>query len=80
MKALSTYKQSQYEGLYTSPEILKAIETIAGDELLTPKSRASKLWACSTAEQNEQIANLAWSYASAEVEELYWANTLAFKR
>lgn len=80
MKALSAYKQSQYEGLYTSPEILKAIETLAGDELLTPKSQAWQLWAWSTAEQNEQIADLAWSYASAEVEELYWANMLAFKR
>jgi len=73
-------KNNSYDSLYTSGEILKAIETLAGDDIRDETSAAYKMWAAPTVEQDAEIADLAWSYASAEVEELYWGGNVAYKR
>lgn len=80
MNPMDYNKNPRYESLYTSGEILKAIETIAGDSVLDGDSRAYKLWAAATPEQDELIADLAWSYADSDVDTLYWGNCVAFKR
>lgn len=73
-------RDSRYAGFATSGEILKAIETLAGDDILDETSVAYKMWTSPTVEQDSKIADLAWSYADPDVDTLYWGNLVAFKR
>lgn len=73
-------RDSRYAGFATSGEILKTIETLAGDDILDEKSVGYKMWAAPTIEQTDDIADLAWSYADSDVDTLYWGNSVAFKR
>jgi hypothetical protein len=73
-------RDSRYAGFATSGEILKAIEELAGDDILEETSAAYKLWASPTVEQDADIADLAWSYADDETDTLYWGGNVAFKR
>ena len=73
-------KDSRYAGFCTSGEILKAIEELAGDDILEETSAAYKLWAAPTVEQDADIADLAWSYADNDTDQLYWGGNVAFKR
>lgn len=73
-------KSNSYNSLCTSGEILKAIETLAGDDIRDETSAAYKMWAAPTVEQDAQIAELAWSYADEDVEQLYWGGNVAYKR
>ena len=71
---------SRYQRFATSGEILTAIEDIAGDDILDDSSVAYKIWAAPSVEQDGQIAKLAWSYASADVDTLYWGGCVAYRR
>lgn len=73
-------RDSRYAGFATSGEILKAIETLAGDDILDNTSAACKMWAAPTVEQDVEIADLAWSYASDDTDQLYWGGNVAYKR
>jgi len=73
-------RDSRYAGFCTSGEILKAIETLAGDDILEETSAAYKLWSSPTVEQDADIADLAWSYADNDTDRLYWGGNVAFKR
>jgi hypothetical protein len=73
-------KSNSYDSLCTSGEILKAIETLAGDDIRDETSAAYKMWAAPTVEQDVEIADLAWSYADQAVEQLYWGGNVAYKR
>jgi hypothetical protein len=73
-------KNSSYDSLCTSGEIIKAIETLAGDDIRDETSAAYKMWSAPTVEQDAEIADLAWSYASEETEQLYWGGNVAYKR
>ena len=73
-------RDSRYAGFATSGEILKAIETLAGDDILDNTSAAYKMWARPAVEQDNQIADLAWSYADDETDILYWGGSVAYKR
>lgn len=73
-------RDSRYEKFATSGEILKAIETLAGDDILDETSIAYQLWAAPTVEQDAEIAELAWSYADKATDQLYWGGWVAYKR
>lgn len=73
-------RDSRYAGFCTSGEILKAIEELAGDDILQETGAAYKLWAAPTVEQDAHIADLAWSYADEETDRLYWGGNVAFTR
>jgi len=73
-------KDSRYAGFATSGEILKAIETIAGDDILDETSDAYKMWVKPSSEQDAEIAEIAWSYADENTDQLYWGGSVAFKR
>jgi len=70
----------RYAGFSTSGEILAAIETLAGDDILDNTSDAYKMWAAPTVEQDNDIADFAWSYADDEIDTLYWGGYVAYKR
>jgi hypothetical protein len=80
MTPLAYDNDHRYAGLATSGEILKAIEELAGDDILEETSAAYKLWATPTVEQDAEIADLAWSYANDDTDRLYWGNNVAFTR
>ena len=78
---LFAYNNDQrYAGFSTSGEILAAIETLAGDDILDNTSDAYKLWAAPTPQQDAEIAELAWSYATDDTDQLYWGGYVAYKR
>jgi len=77
---MSKYNQPEYDGFFTSAEILQAIETLAGDNILDEEGRAYKLWAAPVRDQEKQVAELAWIYASEETIELYWGDRLVYTR
>lgn len=80
-KSIKAYKQdNSYHSLCTSAEIIKAIETLAGDDIRDETSAAYKMWVAPTVTEDGEIADLAWSYAEDEVDTLYWGNNVAFKR
>jgi len=80
-KSVQSYNQDHsYESLYTSGEILKAIEMLTQADVRDETSAAYKLWVAPTVEQDAEIANLAWSYADEDVEQLYWGGSVAYKR
>ena len=77
----TAYNNDQrYAGFATSGEILAAIEDLAGDDILDDTSDAYKMWAAPTREQDVEIADLAWSYANADTDQLYWGGYVAYKR
>jgi hypothetical protein len=77
----AAYDNNQrYAGFATSGEILQAIETLAGDDILDFMGAAYKMWSAPTVEQDKQIADLAWSYADDDTDVLYWGGNVAFKR
>jgi hypothetical protein len=80
-KSVKAYNQdTSYESLCTSGEILKAIETLTESDVRDETSAAYKLWVAPTVEQDAEIADLAWSYADEDVEQLYWGGSVAYKR
>lgn len=79
-RTVKAYNHSSYEGFCTSGEILKAIETLAGEDIRDETSQAYKMWSAPTVEQDAEIADLAWSYADEETEQLYWGGSVAYKR
>lgn len=80
-KTVKAYSQdSSYNGLCTSGEILKAIETLTGDDVRDKASAAYRVWAAPSVEQDAEIADLAWSYADATTTQLYWGGHVAYKR
>jgi hypothetical protein len=73
-------RNSSYDSLCTSGEIIKAIETLAGDDIRDETSAAYRMWSAPTVEQDAEIADLAWSYADDEADTLYWGGSVAYKR
>lgn len=80
-KSVKTYNQdTSYNSLCTSGEILRAIETLTQADIRNEASAAYTMWARPTVEQDAQIAELAWSYADEDTDQLYWGGSVAYKR
>jgi hypothetical protein len=69
---ISKYNQPEYEGFYTSPEILSVIESIAGDSVLDLQSTAYRLWSSPSAAEDLKIVTLAKQLTD---EPLYWGGS-----
>jgi hypothetical protein len=80
MTPLAYDNDQRYAGFATSGEILKAIEEIAGDDILDDSSNAYKMWRAPTKPEDIEIEKLAWSYATEEIDLLYWGGSVAYKR
>jgi hypothetical protein len=63
------YSAPEYDGFQTAPEILQAIETVAGDDILAD-SVARKIWTAPTQEQANAVYKIAFSFT--EESELSW--------
>lgn len=70
--SINHYNKPEYDGLYTSPEILSVIETIAGDSVLDLQSIAYRLWSRPTAAEDLKIVTLAKELTD---EQLYWGGS-----
>jgi hypothetical protein len=70
----------RFAGFATSGEILKAIETIAGGNILDETSEAYRIWEKPTPSEDHEIELLAWDYANDETKTLYWGGSVAYKR
>ena len=68
---INKYNQPEYEGFYTSPEILSVIESISGDSVLDLQSVAYRLWSSPSAVEDLKIVTLAKQLTD---EPLYWGN------
>lgn len=66
---MGKYNGSEYNGLGTSPEILWAIELLAGDSVLDLQGNSYRIWSRPTASEDRQIVALARKLTD---EELYW--------
>ena len=80
MTPLAYDNDQQYAGFATNGEILKAIEEIAGDDILDDSSDAYRMWGAPTKPEDQEIETLAWSYAKKETSVLYWGGSVAYKR
>jgi len=75
MTAIYTYRQPRYDGLMSSPEILAAIEEIAGDNICDSNSDAYAIWSDPTPEQMAEVERIAWSLSDADKDSLHWGST-----
>ncbi len=70
----------RYAGFATSGQILKAIASIAGDDILDETSDAYRIWKKPTPSEDAEIELLAWGYANDETNTLYWGGSVAYQR
>jgi hypothetical protein len=80
MRPFAYDNDQRYAGFATSGEMLKAIEEIAGDDLLDDTSDAYRIWRAPTKLDDAKIEELAWGYANDKTSVLYWGGSVAYKR
>jgi hypothetical protein len=69
------FRNSKFDGMGSSPEILEAIEDVAGFELLhdgQDDCPAYRVWADPTPEEEKKVIEIAWAYADPEEDTLHW--------
>lgn len=69
---MQKYNEPEYNTLSTSPEILSAIESIAGDSVLDLQSKAYRIWSRPSPIEDRQIIQLARQLTE---EPLYWGGS-----
>jgi hypothetical protein len=75
MAHLSTYRTSIHAGFGASIEVLAAIETVAGDDILDAGSNAARIWADPTPAEQDAVLTAAWALAHSDDDVLFWGGS-----